>query len=46
MRATAFMSVRALDLLHFAQEAHTADAYVMAVQAAERAKEVRAPVSI
>ncbi|EOD32162.1 hypothetical protein EMIHUDRAFT_434239 [Emiliania huxleyi CCMP1516] len=39
MRATAFMSVRALDLLQFAQEAHTADAYVMAVQAAERAKE-------
>jgi len=39
MRAAAFMSVRAMDLLHFAQEAHTADAYMMAVQAAERAKE-------
>ena len=39
MRATAFMSARALELLDFAQEAHKADAYVMAVQAAERAKE-------
>ena len=39
MRATAFTSARALELLEFAQEAHKADAYVMAVQAAERAKE-------